>query len=236
MNIKIIASGSKENCYHISDGETEILIECGCSIAKIRKALDYKLHNISACLISHEHKDHCKSANELMHCGIDCYMTSGTKKALYPMFLYDPFLKKITYLEQFTIGTYTIIAFQTEHDASEPCGFIVYSNVTNKKLLFATDTYYIRFKFANINYYMIECNYSSEILNKRIEENPSEQAKVKRLLRSHFALENVIEFFGNQDLSYAEKIYLIHLSNTNADNELFKSEIQKKTGLLVEVC
>lgn len=55
IEIKPLASSSKGNCYLISDNTTKIMIECGITIDRIRKGGDYKLSEIKACLISHEH-------------------------------------------------------------------------------------------------------------------------------------------------------------------------------------
>ena len=77
-----IASGSAGNCYRITDGTTSILIECGIPIKDIRSGLGYQLSEISACLISHEHKDHCVAIKDILKLGIDCYMSQGTKEAL----------------------------------------------------------------------------------------------------------------------------------------------------------
>ena len=55
MNIKTIASSSRGNCYLIKDCNTSLLIECGLSIGAMQKAIDYKLHEVEGCLISHEH-------------------------------------------------------------------------------------------------------------------------------------------------------------------------------------
>lgn len=58
MIINSFASSSKGNCYLISDGTTKLLIECGISIDKIRK---FTKMDFLACLVTHEHKDHCSS-------------------------------------------------------------------------------------------------------------------------------------------------------------------------------
>ena len=55
IEIKALASGSKGNCYLISDNSTNIIIECGISIDRIRRGGDFMLGEIKACLISHEH-------------------------------------------------------------------------------------------------------------------------------------------------------------------------------------
>jgi phosphoribosyl 1,2-cyclic phosphodiesterase len=51
-----------------------------------------------------------------------------------------------------------------------------------------------------------------------------------RLLRSHFSLENVLEFLRANDLSKVEEIWLLHLSQSNSSEELFKKEVQAATG------
>ncbi len=43
MLIKILATGSKGNCYHVSDGVTELLIECGIRYTEIIRGLDYSV-------------------------------------------------------------------------------------------------------------------------------------------------------------------------------------------------
>jgi len=55
IEIKALASGSKGNCYLISDNSTNIINECGISIDRIRRGGDFMLGEIKACLISHEH-------------------------------------------------------------------------------------------------------------------------------------------------------------------------------------
>lgn len=55
MKIKVIASGSKGNCYLIDDGETKLLIECGIPFKQIQIGCDFKLSSVAACLVSHEH-------------------------------------------------------------------------------------------------------------------------------------------------------------------------------------
>lgn len=55
MDIKVLASGSSGNCYVVSDSKTKIMLECGIPIVAIKKGCDFKVHEISACLLSHGH-------------------------------------------------------------------------------------------------------------------------------------------------------------------------------------
>lgn len=55
MIIKSIASGSSGNCYIISDGKTQLMLDCGITLKQIQKGCDFSLHEISGCFLSHGH-------------------------------------------------------------------------------------------------------------------------------------------------------------------------------------
>lgn len=231
IEIHALASGSKGNCYHVTDGSTPILIECGIRFKDIQKQLNFKTSNIAACLISHEHKDHCGGLNEVLKAGINAYMSAGTAEAIG---IKHHRIKTVQAKRQFTLGTWTILPFDVQHDASEPFGFLL-ANKQGEKLLFATDTYFIKYKFTGLTHIMVECNYSREILNENIASGKVPKVMKKRLLRSHFSLENVKEFLKANDLSKVKEIWLLHLSDNNSDEEMFKRKIQELTGKVVFV-
>lgn len=233
MDIRVLASSSSGNCYKISDGQTSLLLECGIPIQKIREGLRFRLTEIDGCLVTHEHKDHCKAVKDIIRAGIDVYMSAGTKEALG---VDGHRIKAVKARQQFGIGTLTILPFETEHDAKEPLGYLIYSNKTGEKLLFATDTYYIRYKFQGLTHVMVECNYASDILYDNIEKGLVPEGLKNRLLRSHFSLDNVKKFLLANDLSKVQGIYLMHLSSGNSDAERFKREIQEITGRQVIIC
>lgn len=231
IKIHSLASGSSGNCYHITDGSTTLLLECGIPFREIQKGVGFRTSEIAACLISHEHKDHCKSIKDVVKAGIDCYMSSGTADAIN---LQHHRIKRVKAKERIKIGTWDILPFDVQHDVSEPYGFLL-MNKNGKKVLFATDTYYIRYKFTGLTHIMVECNYSMKILNENIASGRVPKLMKKRLMRSHFSLENVKDFLKANDLSKVEEIWLLHLSDNNSDEDLFKREIQALTGKLVIV-
>ena len=59
-------TGSSGNLYTLTDGDTEILIDPGIPIRKIKKALNFKLSGYAGALCSHEHMDHVKGAAKVM--------------------------------------------------------------------------------------------------------------------------------------------------------------------------
>lgn len=231
IDIQVLASSSRGNCYRITDGSTPLLLEAGIQFKDIQRGLNFRVSDIVGVLISHEHKDHSKAIADVMKAGIDCYMSLGTAEALN---ISGHRVKTITPLQQFHIGTWTILPFETQHDAKEPVGFLLV-NQAGEKLLFATDTYYVRYKFVGLTHIMVECNYSLDILRANVEDSLVDEAQKNRLLQSHFSLANVKEFLRSNDLSQVREIHLLHLSDGNSDADRFKREIQELTGKPVYV-
>lgn len=226
IEIKVLASSSRGNAYWVTDGQTPLLLECGISWKEIRLGLNFRTGDIEGCLISHEHKDHCKAISDVTKSGINCYASFGTLQALD---FFNHRTKSVKMFGQFYIGTWTILPFETQHDATEPLGFLL-ANQAGDKLLFATDTYYIKYRFQGLTHIMVECNHSYDILDRNVESGVLSLAMKKRLMQSHFSLENVKEFFKANDLSKVQEIHLLHLSDGNSDAERFKREIQALTG------
>lgn len=232
IQIEVLASSSMGNCYLISDGKTKIMLEAGIPFSEIQKRSHFSLQEVEAVLITHEHGDHAKAVKDLIKRGISCYLTHGTEEALHLGPSHR--LKKIRAKQQFEVGTWKILPFETEHDAAEPVGFLL-ANQRGEKLLFATDTFYLKYKFAGLTHVMVECNYSSEILKRNLISGLIPPEMKNRLLKSHFSLENLKEFFKANDLSKVREIHLLHLSDGNSDEELFKTEIMKATGKIVHI-
>lgn len=231
IDILPIASSSAGNAYRITDGHTALLLEAGLPYKDIQKALEFRVTQLAGCLITHEHGDHSKSAKDIIRAGVPVYTSGGTAVALG---LSSHRLKDIRAHEQFSVGTWTILPFDIEHDATEPLGFVL-ANQSSEKLVFLTDTYYCRYRFSGITHLMVECNYSLDIVNRRVEEGKLHPAQRHRLLRSHFGLEHVKNFLKANDISQIQEIWLLHLSDGNSDADRFQREIQETTGKLVRV-
>ena len=244
MKIEVLASGSKGNAYKVSDGKTTLLIECGIPYKQLQRILKFKVSDIDACLITHEHKDHSHAWKELNKFGVSVYMTSGTAEALgveyrtvktFKRFIGNPSMKtgmcKFDYQVE-KIGSFLVRPFQVIHDASEPVGYLMESIETGESLVFITDTMYTPHTFKDVDYYMIECNYVQSIL----DDKGLDVHFRNRIRKSHMSLETVLEFLSKTDLTKTKAIYVMHLSDNNSDEELIKTEIQKATGKQVIIC
>lgn len=235
MKIKVLASGSSGNCYWISDGKTKVLLDAGITAKKIAQGLNFSLADIDACLITHEHSDHVKAAKDLSRLGIPIYLTQGSfdslKNTQYELM---PVLARIVKAGRlFKVKSLTILPFKTEHDAQEPCGYLIHSSETHEKLLYITDSFYVRYKFHGVNYMLVECNYTDERLQQNVEAGIIPAPMLERLRRSHMSLEHLKEFIKASDIKNLKLIYLIHISNDNGDIKRMVREIKALTGVEV---
>ncbi|MEG6615355.1 MBL fold metallo-hydrolase [Peptococcaceae bacterium 1198_IL3148] len=231
INFTPYASSSKANMYTVDDGKTKLLIEMGLPIKEIKRELGFGLSEISFALLTHSHNDHCKAAKDIIKAGIDVYTSQGTIDALG---LSGHRVHAVESKKQFKVGSWTVLPLESQHDAPEPLCFLL-ANSAGEKLLFATDTYYLRYKFVGLNVIAIECNYSLDILRANVDSGTVPLTLKNRLLNSHFSLDNVKEFLKANDLSKVQEIWLLHLSDGNSDAERFKREIQELTGKVVFV-
>ena len=98
-------------------------------------------------------------------------------------------------------------------------------------MLYATDTYYIKYKFSKLNYLLLECNYNTEIAKENVGNGVINKTRYSRLLESHFSLENVLKFLQANDLKYTKNIILCHLSNDNSNQGIMQSKVYEHTGI-----
>lgn len=222
FQIKIHATGSTGNAYSIIDGNHKILIDPGIRFKELQKSTGFSLSKYDFCLLSHEHKDHSKSIKEVHLLGLECLMSSGTVDALS----LSNIILCLKPESSIPRPPWRILPFKTQHDAAEPLGFLIESP-SGKKICYATDTCYLEYNFSGVTHWMIEANYSEELLQKN---NDLPEDTKSRIRSSHFEIENLKKFFEAQNLSATEKIYLIHLSDQNSDEKLFVKEIEAVTG------
>lgn len=233
MDITVIASGSSGNAYRISDGDTALLLDAGIPLQRIKQALNFRVRDLAGCLITHAHGDHAKAAGDLAKAGVDVYTSQGTIDACR---LTGHRIKPVKALQEVMIGTFAVLPFDVQHDAPEPLGFLLTSRRTGEKLLYFTDTYYLKYRFTGLTHIMGECNYSMDIVEQSVRNGYIPPELVPRLVKSHMSLEHFLDLLKANDLHEVKQIYLLHLSNNNSDAERFREAVQKLTGTEVYVC
>jgi len=206
----------------------------GFHLKKIQIALGFNMSKIDACLISHSHKDHSKAAKDLLQQCVDVYASGGTIETCGIWGHHRAHAIKA--LQTFIIGSFTILPFDVQHDAKEPLGFLLTSRKTGEKLLFFTDTYYIKYRFQGLTHIMAECNYDEESVQKSIAAGYIPIDLVPRLVKSHMSLEHLLDMLKANDLSSVRQIYLMHLSRNNSNADKYKGDVARATGAEVYIC
>ncbi len=212
------------------------MLDCGLPYREIMRRTNY-LRPL-AVLVTHEHLDHAKAVEDFLRRGVYVFMTAGTATMIghgNPAIaerldtIWRHRISIVKCGETYFVRNIAVDVFPTQHDAAEPCGFIVRDD--EDSILYATDTFYLRYRFNGLTKIMIEANYSSAILQERVDSGEIDARLAKRIAKSHFSIENVLDFLDANDLSLVREIWLIHLSNENSDGEIFRDMVESKTGI-----
>ena len=233
MDIKVIASGSTGNATKISDGATSLLLDAGVSVNKLFAGSGFAVSDAHGCFITHEHGDHSCAAKPIAKLGVNVYASAGTFDKLN---VSGHRFRIVKPLEAVTVGTFGVMPFDVTHDAAEPLGFLVKSNATGEKLVYFSDTAYVKYTFTGITHLVAECNHGEAELRQSVRSGAIEAELAKRIARSHMSLERLVDFVETNDKSRLKQVYLIHLSDGNSDADRFKREIQGASGAEVYVC
>jgi len=235
IRIRALGSSSRGNCYLIDDGNTNLLLDCGFPIRELRKKINHHiktLHNLSACLVTHEHMDHAEGALSMANLGIPMIMSRGTAAALgiageHSVTVMQP-------QRQREVGSWIVKPFKTTHDAAEPFGYLLASE-NGGKVLFATDTCKIPPVVPGLTHLVIEANYQQEILAANLASGSIHRSLRDRVMFSHLSIADVLEYLGEIDTAKLQEIHLIHLSDGNSNAAEFRRHVMAKAGCPVYI-
>lgn len=229
MTFVSLASSSAGNAYLVSDGKTTILLECGLTMPKLKKATGFRLSEVAACFITHEHADHSHAAKLLHRAGIPVFMSEGTARALE-----FPDAEIVEYDRPTQIGALRVLPFPVWHDSAEPIGYLIEDGRTGERLLFAADTRNLNLIVPALTYIAIECNYDDRSLALSERINPKLRERIRH---THMEVNDVIRYLHKLDLSGCLRIFLLHLSDSHSREVewlgLFQSEFP---GIEITIC
>ena len=137
----------------------------------------------------------------------------------------------VKYGNVYKVGSFKVLPFRTYHDAIQPCGYVIDCPDGNR-VVFATDTHHLNYKFVGADYLMVECNYEERLLAKSTEEGRVPMNVAKRVRLTHLSVDRCLRFIKN-NAEKAKGIILLHLSHENSNRETFKRKIQQATGKMV---
>lgn len=241
MNFDCLASSSSGNCYYIEldrkDQEpVRLLVEAGIKYKELVKKMIMQKHDINAIdavLITHGHNDHSVARKDLIKRGYTIYANSLLASSDETIMRHG----ESKYIATNTKAT----AFSVEHDIEDPLGYVIQTNV--ETILFATDLKYFKADLSHIkfDYIFIEANYDGQVVyfarQNAIKNNDKEKLmRYERIIHSHMSISNVIKTLQKLDLTRCKAIILLHLSDTHANELLFKKQVQDVTKTVCLVC
>lgn len=227
MKLSVLGSNSFGNCYILETDSEALVIEAGCKMSEVKKALNWRISKVSGTIVTHCHNDHSAYVKDFLSAGIRVLAHKSVFEA--KGITSRSFRKDIEPNKGYIVGGFKIIAFEVCHDV--PClGFII-EHEEMGKLLFITDTMMVEYVFPPMNHILIEANYADDILDRRIESGAVPSSMRPRLLASHMEIETTKGILKANDLSECRNIILIHISDGNADEERFVREVMQATGL-----
>lgn len=227
MKLTVLNSNSRGNCYILQNDQEAMILECGVRLSAVKKVLGFNVSKVVACLVTHEHGDHSKYINDFLDTAIPVYASPGTINSLKLKSTFRP--TEVLPRIQYEFGGFKVIPFDVKHDCAQPLGFQI-SHPETGTILFVTDSYYIPYTFQGLSHILIECNYSSDILNENYQTGKIVRKVKDRVIESHMSLDTCRSALQANDLSQVRNIILLHLSDNNSDERRFLKEIKEATG------
>ena len=228
MIVKTIGSGSSGNGYALISGEDVLLLECGVPAKEMLKAIDYQASMVSGCILSHIHGDHSGYIKQYMQYGIKIYTSDEVETDIETVM--GEKTVGLQRMKRKQIGSFSVIPFRVPHGDTECDGWLI--DTAEGRVLFITDAEYCPYDFSkmNINYGLIECNYSMDNISFEHDE-----VKNRRVIQTHMEVQTCKRLIQSINSNSLRSIGLIHLSAENGNSDVFRDEISELVDRDVDV-
>lgn len=201
MRLIVVGSGSSGNSYILETDKEALVIDAGVRFMEVKKALRFQVRKIAGVIVTHKHGDHAAYAHEYKEAGIPVFQP-------YEM---ESLRQNVRY------GGFRIQSWEAVHNV--PCVGYLIDHDDMGRMLYVTDTEYVRFKFKGVTHFLIEANYAEEYVNR-------DEAKYLHVLTGHQSLPTAIGCIKANMNEHTKHITLCHLSTDNADPEAFKQAVK----------
>ena len=190
MLVRIINSGSDGNCTILKDSnDNELMLDCGLPYEII--ASQCNLRKLNAVIATHAHQDHFLSFNKFEKFGFETFLPKNIQDG------------KII-----DLPNWKIMPMKLVHNV-ECFGFLIFSKIENKKIVYCTDTTYLP-KVGNADLFILDCNYDEEIVFDKMAKGE----EVNIGYRNHCSTQKIVEYI--HELGFKPKnLVAYHLSNSN---------------------
>jgi phosphoribosyl 1,2-cyclic phosphodiesterase len=223
MKFCAIASGSNGNSYYVGNETDSVVVDLGISCRDFvnrMQLVNLNPKKLSGIFVSHEHSDHirgievfCKNFETPLYITEKTFEKSNLK-------INDRLINFIKSGEKLRLGNLNIEAFSKNHDAVEPCSFLLNSGKINTSVLTdigkpclnvinALNKSDVSFLESNYDDKMLENGRYPYFLKQRVSGNTGHLSNYQA---SMLALEHATKRL--------KKIFLSHLSGNNNTPEI----------------
>src|SRR5574344_1012483 len=122
MKLTVLGSSSMGNSYILQNRKEALIIEAGIKSKVVLQALDFNVPNVVGCLVTHEHQDHAGYATDVAGLHVSVFCSQGTLDAVkhrnedaFAALSISSLFKSVKAGEQFRVGGFTILPFNTVH-------------------------------------------------------------------------------------------------------------------------
>lgn len=212
MRLIVVGTGSSGNTYLLTNEQETLVIDCGMRFLETKKALNFNVRGIVGAITTHTHGDHSKYAHEYEAAGIPVWKPFESEN-----------LRQTT-----KFGGFTVQSFECVHNV--PCVGYLISHKDFGKMLYATDTEYIKYTFKFLSVMLIEANWQEEYVNR-------DEAKYAHVLTGHMSLGTCMDAIKANSSPKLNHVILCHLSGGNAVAAECKAAVEAivPAGVTVDV-
>jgi phosphoribosyl 1,2-cyclic phosphodiesterase len=225
-------SGSSGNAFLVQSDETNLLVDAGVPIRRLRAGLEaagVDDEALTAVLITHEHHDHVRTLPQLLrHHDFPVISTPGTIGALRGLAAFHSTM--CTAGKTTRVDRIEITAISVSHDAAEPVGFFLDDGETRVAIFIDLGQADQRLAepVEAAHLVVIEANHDGDILRRG-----RYPAYLKRRIagsRGHLSNQDCSRFLADSLGSHTTDIWLAHLSANNNTPTLASDVITGELG------
>lgn len=225
MKLIVIGSSSVGNAYALDSGTEILLLEAGIKMADVKKSIGFRLQDVVGCAISHSHGDHAKYAAEYAKFGVRVFCNEDVAaRKSFPYGTCNVMQAGKTY----SAGSFRIVPFTNFHDV--PIFGYLIQHPDMGIMLFSTDSYKIGQNMTGIDHWLIEANYSDEILKDNVWRGEVDKAQADRIMLSHMSFNYALQYLRDCRADKSATITLCHLSDRNSDPTQFRQTVTAAFG------
>lgn len=202
MRLITIGTGSSGNTYLLTNGTETLIIEAGVPFMEVKKALGFDIRGIVGVIVSHAHRDHAKYCAEYAAAGIP---------------VWRPYEIPSLPLTRTSFGCFDIQSFECIHDV--PCVGYVIQHPEMGKMVYVSDTEYVRYTFKGLNVLLIEANYSDAYINR-------EEPKYRHVLTGHMSIDTAVSCIKANASPDLNHVILCHLSDGSSNEKEFLEAVR----------